>query len=179
MDKPLPVPPFQFPVSKIPRRPLGYDRDETESVFASLAASYEQIWVEREGLRDRVAALEADLERMREQEPLLRDALVEAHRAARATREQAEHEAEAILERARAEADELLEARHDELRAREDELAAGLAEERSRAEAELERIRGLAQAAESDLTSFLRDLIEQARNGASDRRDVGDEARSA
>jgi cell division septum initiation protein DivIVA len=107
VEKPLPVPPFQFPATGIPKRPRGYDRAATERVFASLAASYEKLWNEREKLLARMAELEAELGRMREQEPLLRDVLLEAQRSARSTIEEARSEAEALLEKARREAEEI------------------------------------------------------------------------
>lgn len=183
MEKRLQIPPFQFPVSKIPRRPLGYDRPATEHVFASLAASYEQIWMERDALRHRVAELESELGQLREQVPLPHEALVEAHRSARSAREEAQRDAEEILAQARAVADQLVETRDDELRARDATHGAELAEERRRVEEELEHIGNLARATADDLMSFLRDAIARARASGSETasrdEEPGREARSA
>jgi cell division septum initiation protein DivIVA len=107
VEKPLPVPPFQFPASAIPKRPWGYGREATERVFASLAASYEKLWNERDALLERVAKLEVELGRMREREPLLADVLVAAQRTARSTIEEARREAEALIEQARREAEDI------------------------------------------------------------------------
>jgi cell division septum initiation protein DivIVA len=107
VEKPLPFPPFQFPASAIPKRPWGYDREATERVFASLAASYEKLWNERDAVLERVAKLEVELGRMREREPFLADVLVAAQRTARSTIEEARREAEALIEQARREAEDI------------------------------------------------------------------------
>ena len=188
MEKPLPVPPFQFPVSSIGRQAWGYDREETNHVFASLATSYEQLWHERESLLERVAALEsevtrvrdepgvrdalasrvaeleAELERMREEEPILREVLIEAHRVARTTVDDARNEADEILAQARADA----ESRLGDVRAQQEEALSTLAAERQLAEQELETIRSVTRSTQSELSSFLRDAIDRARlNGDS------------
>lgn len=183
MEKPLPVPPFQFPVSSIGRQAWGYDREATNHVFASLAASYEQVWSERDGLLERVAELESELtrlqdepgvrdalvsrvaeleselERMREEEPLLRDVLIEAHRVARSTVDDARREADEIVAQARADA----ESRLGEVRAQQEEALSSLAAERQQAEQELETIRRVTRSTQSELSSFLRDAIDKAR----------------
>ena len=83
---------------------MGYNRAQTDSLLAEVAASFEDVWRERADLSDKVEQLEGDLVRYRELEGLLRTTLVSAERAAAELKEQARREAELILGEAHAEA---------------------------------------------------------------------------
>jgi cell division initiation protein len=82
----------------------GYRRDAVDRLLAEVADSYEEVWRGRAELTDKVESLEADLERHRELESLLRRTLVSAESAAQEQREAARREAERIVQEAHAEA---------------------------------------------------------------------------
>jgi cell division initiation protein len=82
----------------------GYERDAIDALLNEVAASFEDVWRERADLADKVEQLEADLERFRELEGLLRTTLVSAEHAAVGLKEQARKEAGLIVEEARLEA---------------------------------------------------------------------------
>jgi cell division initiation protein len=82
----------------------GYNRTQTDSLLAEIAASFEDVWRERADLADKVEQLENDLVRYRELEALLRTTLVSAERASADVKEQARREADLILGEAHAEA---------------------------------------------------------------------------
>src|SRR5438128_11312563 len=83
---------------------MGYNRTQTDSLLAEIAASFEDVWRERADLADKIEQLEADLVRYRELEALLRTTLISAEKAAATFKEQARKEAELIVEEARSEA---------------------------------------------------------------------------
>jgi cell division initiation protein len=83
---------------------MGYNRTQTDSLLAEIAASFEDVWRERADLADKVEQLETDLVRYRELEALLRTTLVSAERASADTKEAARREADLILGEAHAEA---------------------------------------------------------------------------
>jgi cell division initiation protein len=82
---------------------LGYDRGQTDRLFAEIAESFEDVWRERADLADKIEQLETDLVRYRELETLLRTTLVSAERAATELKDQARREADLILSEAQAE----------------------------------------------------------------------------
>jgi cell division initiation protein len=82
---------------------LGYNRGQTDRLFAEIAESFEDVWRERADLADKIEQLETDLVRYRELETLLRTTLVSAERAATELKEQARREADLILSEAQAE----------------------------------------------------------------------------
>jgi cell division initiation protein len=86
------------------RRLRGYDRAAVDAMLDDVADSYEQVWRERVDLGDRIERLEAELERHKELEHLLRATLLSAEQAANAVKEKGRTEAEAIIEDARREA---------------------------------------------------------------------------
>jgi cell division initiation protein len=83
---------------------MGYNRTQTDSLLAEIAASFEDVWRERADLADKVEQLETDLVRYRELEALLRTTLVSAERASADVKEAARREADLILGEAHAEA---------------------------------------------------------------------------
>ena len=82
----------------------GYRRDAVDRLLEEVADSYEEVWRGRAELTDEVESLEADLERHRELESLLRRTLVSAESAAQEQREAARRESERIVQEAHAEA---------------------------------------------------------------------------
>jgi cell division initiation protein len=98
------ITPVEIRHLRLPRRPLGYQREAVDSALAEIETSFEAVWRERADLADKVEHLEADLVRYRELESLLRTTLVSAERASQETREQAKRQAELILSEAHAEA---------------------------------------------------------------------------
>ena len=83
---------------------IGYNRTQTDSLLAEIAASFEDVWRERADLADKVEQLETDLVRYRELESLMRTTLVSAERASADVKESARREADLILGEAHAEA---------------------------------------------------------------------------
>jgi cell division initiation protein len=83
---------------------IGYNRTQTDSLLAEIAASFEDVWRERADLADKVEQLETDLTRYRELESLLRTTLVSAERASADMKGAARREADLILAEAHAEA---------------------------------------------------------------------------
>ncbi len=88
----------------IKRGPWGYRRGAVERLLDEIADSYEDVWRERHDLIERVDGLEAELQRHRELESLLRRTLVSAESAAEEQREQARRSAELVVSEAHAEA---------------------------------------------------------------------------
>src|SRR5512132_145849 len=82
----------------------GYRRNAVDSLLEEVATSYEDVWRGRAELTDKVESLEAELERHRELESLLRKTLVSAESAAQEQREAARREAGRIVEEANVEA---------------------------------------------------------------------------
>lgn len=107
---------------------FGYRREGIDKLLAEVADSFEGVWRERADLADEVEALEADLERHKELEALLRTTLVSAERSAHELRDQARREADNIVAES-----------HAEARA----VSRRAAAERERLNGELRRIRAL------------------------------------
>ena len=82
----------------------GYRRTAVEQLLDEVADSFEDVWRERADFADRIEQLEADLQRHRELETLLRRTLISAEAAAQEQREGARREAERIVSEAHAEA---------------------------------------------------------------------------
>jgi cell division initiation protein len=83
---------------------FGYRREGVDALLAEIADSFEGVWRERADLADKVESLEADLQRHKELEGLLRTTLVSAERAAHELKDQAKREASTIVSEAQAEA---------------------------------------------------------------------------
>ncbi len=83
---------------------LGYQREGVDRLLAEIAESFEDVWRERADLADKVEALEADLQRHKELENLLRSTLVSAERSAQDLKDQARREADNIVAESHAEA---------------------------------------------------------------------------
>jgi cell division initiation protein len=128
------------------RRPLGYDRKAVERLLADAASSFEDVWRDREDLRDEVHRLQQETERLREHELLLRNTLVSAERAADELRQRARKEAELTVEEARQTAREVLSAAENE---------------RERIRTETRRLRALEAAMRADYRAFLLSALDR------------------
>jgi cell division initiation protein len=82
----------------------GYRRGAVERLLDEVADSFEDVWRERADFADRIEQLEAELERHRELETLLRKTLVSAEAAAQEQREAARRDADVIVAEAHTEA---------------------------------------------------------------------------
>jgi cell division initiation protein len=87
---------------------FGYRRSHVDSLLDEATAAYESVWRERADLDDRVHALEQELDRHRETEAAMREALVSAEKAAEERRTQAAREAELTVREAETRAREIL-----------------------------------------------------------------------
>jgi cell division initiation protein len=99
----MPITPVEIHHLQIGRRLFGYRRSTVDRYLDEIAASFEAVWRERADLADRVEHLEAELERHRELEAVLRQTLVSAERAAAQQLEGARKQAETIVAEAHAE----------------------------------------------------------------------------
>ena len=83
--------------------PRGYRRADVDRLLNEIADSFEDVWRERADLADRLDELEAEAEKHRELETLLRSTLVSAERAAQEMKAQARRESDLIVQEAHAE----------------------------------------------------------------------------
>ena len=81
----------------------GYRREGVNELLTDIADSFEEVWRERADLAERVQVLEAEGEKHRQLETLLRSTLVSAERAAQDMKEQARRESDLIVQEAHAE----------------------------------------------------------------------------
>ena len=128
------------------RRPVGYDRKAADRLLHEIAESFEQVWRERADLLDHVERLEAELQRSRELDALLRNTLISAERAGDEVRAQARREADLIVEEARAKAREIMHAGQDE---------------RERADVEIRRLKALESETRVGYRAFLVAALER------------------
>jgi cell division initiation protein len=110
----------------------GYRRKRVNELLDEIADSFEEVWREREDLRDKVHQLETELRRHRELESLLRETLVTAEKSVIELKDQARTEAELVVREAHTAARSIT----------QDALA-----ERERLTGEATRVRALLQAA--------------------------------
>lgn len=93
---------------KLKSRLGSYDREEVDELLENVAASYEQVWHERDDARARIAELEHQLRDYEELEGLLRDSLVTGQRAAEEVKAEAAKQAKSVLDEAQRRADEIV-----------------------------------------------------------------------
>jgi cell division initiation protein len=86
---------------------IGYARQETDRVLAEIAASFEQVWQERVELARQLEAIEEKLPDVTGLERTLKNALINAERAAERIRASARQDAELALKAARQRAESL------------------------------------------------------------------------
>ncbi len=92
---------------KLARGVGGYKRKAVDHLLEEIVASFEEVWREREDLRDEVERLEGELSRHKDLETLLRNTLMSAERSADELKAQARREAALIVEEARLSAREI------------------------------------------------------------------------
>src|SRR3954465_2094950 len=78
----------------------GYRKKRVNELLEEVASSFEDVWREREDLRDKVHQLETELRRHRELESLLRETLVTAEKSVIELKDQARTEAELVIREA-------------------------------------------------------------------------------
>jgi cell division septum initiation protein DivIVA len=189
MDESIPVPPLQFP-SSLPRKVNGYDRDATEEVFNTVAASYERLWLEYTQLKgqssevhEQLGPLREELARYKEEERLLGAAMIEANRSAAAMKEEARREAEAIVneaqslvdtmvDEAQAQADKMMEEIEPEVQAKVKQILATAQEERARLQGEIERLREFSNDTHENLSALLVAALKWHRSSLNEGRSI-------
>jgi len=127
-------------------RMRGYDRQEVSAVLDEVAGLWEELTAENLRLREKNAALEAQVKKYAELEQTLRDTLVVARRAAEDEAATAKKQAELVIEQARLKAEAII---------RE---AEGRAEEHRREMLNLQATRSRLQA---EMRAMLRSFAEQ------------------
>jgi cell division initiation protein len=100
----MPDTPVELRHVRFNRALFGYRTTTVDRVLDATIKSFEDVWRERADLADKVEFLEAEVERHRELEALLRTTLVSAEKAAHELKDQARREAELILSEAHSEA---------------------------------------------------------------------------
>ena len=96
--------PVELSHVQLHRALLGYRPSSVNRLLEEVKESFEEVWRDREELRDRVEELEAAIAQHREVEGLLRETLVQAERTAHEVKGQAQSEAEQIVKDAHTEA---------------------------------------------------------------------------
>jgi cell division septum initiation protein DivIVA len=96
--------PVELPHVQLHRALLGYRPSSVNRLLEEVRESFEEVWCEREELRDKVEELEAAIAQHREVEGLLRETLLQAERTAHEVKGQAQSEAEQIVKDAHTEA---------------------------------------------------------------------------
>jgi len=143
--------PAEIQQLELKSRGRGYERQSVDHVLEHATRSYEQVWRERDELRERVTQLEDDLASFRANERHLRESLVTAQRTAETVRNEARHEAVRIVE---------------EARANSVESAQEAARERDRIAAEVARLEGVQRELQGSLRALLLAGLELVENAA-------------
>jgi DivIVA domain-containing protein len=94
----------------------GYEPDQVDSFLDVVADRLEQLVRDERGLRERVGTLEEELERFREREKALNDALLAAQELREEARTQAEREAELRIKEAESQAEKIVDSAREEAR---------------------------------------------------------------
>ena len=162
---PLQVRQPSLPLAKL----RGYERVETDTFLKRVAADYEAVWMEREGLKKRLAEVESQLHAQREREALVADALITAERGAAEIRAAASEQAAALRAEAELAAQEIRQDADAEARALIGEaqtmrrrLEEEAAHELERHETEVERLQRLSQETRENLSNLLIDTLQRA-----------------
>lgn len=104
----MPITPVEIRHVQLRRGAIGYRRRGVDQLLEQVAGDFEQVWRERADLVDRLEELQAEVDRHRELEALLRSTLVSAERASHDLKEQARREADLTLNEAHAQARSVL-----------------------------------------------------------------------
>jgi cell division initiation protein len=135
---------------KLKSRLGSYDREEVDELLENVAASYEQVWHERDEALGRVAALEQQLRHYEELERLLRDSVVTGQRVAEEVKAEAAKQAETLIQEAQAKADK---------------IATRAQHERDAITAEIARLNGLEEEVKSRCRAVLVGALEAIAPG--------------
>lgn len=141
-----PLTPRRIQTSHLPRALRGYDRAATDQLIREVSEGYEEIWLERKGLRQQIEQLSSEIEELRQREGLVGEAVLAGERAAEEIRATAQREADAILDEAKATAERILRLAEEERKQVESTV--------SRARAAIDRIR-------SDFSALLADALDR------------------
>ena len=148
--------------SQLPRSRRGYDLAATDLLLARLVAVNAELEQTCNRLRNEIAGLEGEAERVRTQKELVGKTLLAATSFAMKTREGARREAELTLRNAGA-------------KAVQDRAAlVHLAKEREDAERQLLRLQQLTQEMQSGLAGFLRSTLHELRPESEPNADAAD-----
>ncbi|MEP6910014.1 MAG: DivIVA domain-containing protein [Actinomycetota bacterium] len=164
------IAPAEIQDQKLKRGLRGFTKESVEKLLQTVAASYEQVWRERDGLRSRLEQLEKEIAPLRGAERELRDILVTAERAAKEIRTQAANDAETLLEQAkaksraqetvaseiRAQAARDAEALLEQAREKAQSSHSVLKAQQTRLKDEVDRLKRVEQGLHAELRSFLR-----------------------
>jgi cell division initiation protein len=101
------VAPVELQHVRLRRSPFGYNRADVDRLLEDVSASYKQVWLIRDSVQAEVDQLREELERSRERERLIGDALVMAQKIADTTISEAKKTADALVREAREKADAL------------------------------------------------------------------------
>ena len=106
------IPPSLEPVEiqhvQLRRGLLGYRRGDVDRLLEVVTASFEEVWFERDALREQLGLLQAEADRTRDRERLVGDLMRNAQRIAEDTVAEARETAESLLAKARKKADGLV-----------------------------------------------------------------------
>ena len=105
----MPLTPIDILHRSFPRSIRGYRAEAVEDFLREVAADYEAALAENARMKEQLALLERELQRYRDMETALHEALVLANKTAEEVRNAARHEAQLVLEQARTQAKEELE----------------------------------------------------------------------
>jgi DivIVA domain-containing protein len=142
--------PVEIQHQNLKRSLRGYDCEDVDKLLESAAASYEQVWRERDELNARVAELETELASVRDSERLVGESLVAVQRLADELRTEAKKEAERLAREAQAERERKKAALEREL----DDLRA-----------DIERLRSLERDLRGNLRTLLQDALDLVEDG--------------
>lgn len=135
----------------------AYDRESVDDLLNQVASSYQEVWRERDALRERMEELEAEIARYQDLERLLRDTLLTGQRAAEDVKAEAQKQAEALLLDARTKAHEIV---------------SGAQREREQVSREISRLRSVEVDAQQRAREILVGALEALGNGVAEERRI-------
>jgi len=104
--------PLEIHTHRFGRRFSGIDADEVEAFLRMVAEDYESVLQENEGYRTRIHHLEKQVEKLAEQEQLLKETLLSAQSMSEDMRQTAVKESEVLLGEAEVRAEKIIDAAH-------------------------------------------------------------------
>jgi cell division septum initiation protein DivIVA len=100
--------PVEIQHVKLRRRLLGYDWSAVDELLEEVTSSFEEVWLERDALREQVAKLQAECDQNRERDRVVGDVLLSAQRISERRVEEAKRTAEAMFRDAREQAEQIV-----------------------------------------------------------------------